>query len=160
MFRGDTRTGGERAVAWRRGALGAIFTELLLCCAGCGADDEGDSGSTTGGERNPTCSAGTSSGEVQAPQYSYSLQGQTSWFASPIIQDLDGDGSRELIAAYYSVFVFDSAGELLAELDGGDGRVYAPHVVADIDGDGVTEIVYGRGSEVHAYEWRNGAPAL
>ena len=41
--------------------------------------------------------------------------------------------------------------------EGGDGRVYAPHVVADLEGDGVVEIVYGNAHEVYAYEWVDGA---
>jgi len=85
------------------------------------------------------------------------LAGQTSWFASPLGFDLDHDGSMELIAAYYSIFVYNSTGNLLDEADEGEGRVYAPHVVADLDGDGVTEIVAGKGEQVWAWVWRNGA---
>lgn len=131
-----------------------------------GSGGLGGSGGTSGGAGasggpvTPTCTPGTSTGPVQAPTHWKKLKGQTSWFASPVIQDLDGDGSNELIAAYYSVYVFGSDGTLLAEADGGEGRVYAPHVVADLDGDGVFEIVYGSGREVYAYEWRAGALVL
>ena len=128
---------------------------------GNGSDAAGNSpahqppkgGSSIGGETNPTCEPGSSSGKVRAPVFWQNLRGQTGWFAAPVVQDLDGDGSRELVAAYYDVYVFDAAGELLAEIEGGDSRVYAPHVVADLEGDGTTEIVYGNGSEVYAYEW-------
>jgi hypothetical protein len=88
------------------------------------------------------------------------LQGQTSWYASPVVADLDGDGKNELIAAYYSVYVFASDGSLLSRADGGSGRIYAPHVVVDLEGDGIPEIVYGSGHEVYAYEWRNGRLSL
>lgn len=119
----------------------------------------GTGGSTTGGTRNATCNKGASQGEVQAPEFVMNLRGQTSWYASPVVQDLDGDGKNELIAAYYSVYVFDSEGNKLDEADVGEGRVYAPHVVADLEGDGVTEIVYGNGHQVFAFEWRDGALA-
>jgi len=89
------------------------------------------------------------------------LRGQTGWYASPLIADLDGDGSNELIAAYYSVYLFDSAGVLLADSDDGDdGRVYAPHVVVDLEGDGSREIIVGRGNQVVAYSWSGMSSAL
>ena len=78
-----------------------------------------------------------------------------------MVADLDGDGSNELIAAYYSVYVFGRDRELLADSnDGDDGRVYAPHVVVDLEGDGTTEIVVGRGHEVVAYSWSGISSAL
>jgi hypothetical protein len=128
-------------------------------CADCGAPTEGgqDAGRV---ERNPTCPAGESQGEVQVPRHLMRLSGQTSWYASPVVKDLDGDGSNELIAAYYSVYVFDAGGVELDVMEGGEGRVYTPHVVVDLDGDGVTEIVYGSAHEVYAYEWRGGAAQL
>jgi len=105
----------------------------------------------------PVCETGASSGAVQAPVFVRNLAGQTSWFASPIVTDLDGDGSRELIAAYYDVFVFSSDGTLLDRATDGSGRVYAPHVVADLDRDGTVEVVIGRGHEVIAFEWTGSA---
>ena len=106
-----------------------------------------------GGPQNPVCEAGVSSGDVQAPTFVMNLRGETSWYASPLVIDLDGDGQNELVAAYYSLFVFDASGTLIAEADGGEGRIYAPHVVTDLEGDGVMDIVYGNGHEVWAYEW-------
>ena len=83
------------------------------------------------------------------------LEGQTDWYASPVVADLDQDGRNELVAAYYSLYIFDGDGTLLDRTDGNGGRVYAPHVVADLDGDGVVEIVCGKRHEVYVYEWRN-----
>jgi hypothetical protein len=118
-------------------------------------------GSSTGGARNAICTPGESLGEVQEPVFIGNLPGQTSWYASPVVADLDGDGSNELIAAYYSVYVFDSERQLLADSDDGDdGRVYAPHVVVDLEGDGSKEIIVGRGHEVVAYAWSGSSPAL
>ncbi len=136
----------------------------LIGCGGGGGSSESVNGggeapvegNATGGERNPVCVAGTSGGEVGRPQFRMNLPGQTSWYASPVVADLDGDGKNELIAAYYSVFVFDSDGALLSRADGGSGRVYAPHLVVDLEGDGIPEVVYGRGHEVYAYEWSEG----
>ena len=84
------------------------------------------------------------------------LPGQTGWFAPPVVFDLDRDGTNELIAAQYDLFVFDDEGNLLDRGEVGDGRVYAPCVVADLDGDGVTEIAVGRGNEVVVYGWTGG----
>ena len=94
-------------------------------------------------------------GEVARPQFVMNLEGQTSWYASPVVADLDNDGNKELIAAYYSIYVFGSDGRLLDRADDGSGRVYAPHIVVDLEGDGVAEIVCGKSHEVYAYEWRN-----
>jgi hypothetical protein len=103
------------------------------------------------------CPTANPSGAVQTPVFVTNLSGQTSWFASPVVADLDGNGSNELVAAYYDVYVFASNGSLLDVADDGSGRVYAPHVVADLDGDGVTEVVAGRGHQVWAWEWNGSA---
>ena len=114
-------------------------------------------GGATVSAAGPPCAAAGSTGPVSAPVHVARLSGQTSWFASPVLFDLDGDGSRELIAAYYDIFVYSSDLVLLDRTQTSDGRAYAPHVVFDLDGDGVTEIVVGRGHRVFAYEWREGA---
>jgi len=147
------------------------FSVLALGCGGGGGSgssggNTGGGGSTpvqgnaTGGVRNVVCSAGQSAGEVQEPEFLMNLDGETSWYASPVVADLDGDGDNELIAAYYSIFVFDSQGRLLDQVDHGSGRVYAPHVVVDLEGDGVPEVVFGAGQWVYAYEWLGGRLAL
>jgi len=138
------------------GLLLATGVALASCGGGETEPNVRIGGSTTGGTRNATCDKGTSAGEVQAPEYRMTLSGETSWFASPVVRDLDGDGKRELIAAYYSVFVHDAEGNVLAKAEGGEGRVYAPHIVADLEGDGFVDIVYGSDDEVWAYEWKNG----
>lgn len=127
--------------------------------AGTGTSSTGIGGGGTGGTRNPTCEVGTSAGEVQAPEHRMVLPGQTSWYASPVVMDLDGDGQNELIAAYYALYVFDSNGNELDRAEVGDGRVYAPHVVADLEGDGRMDIVYGNDRQVFAFEWNGGLVA-
>jgi hypothetical protein len=122
--------------------------------AGTGGGGGGDAGS---GGSATICDPGESAGEVQEPEFVMNLEGQTGWYASPVVVDLDGDGSNELVAAYYSIYVFDSEGQLLDRSEEGDGRVYAPHVVADLDGDGFTEIVAGMSNEVWAWQFVSGA---
>jgi FG-GAP-like repeat len=84
----------------------------------------------------------------------------TSWFASPAIVDLDGDGKKELVGAFYDLIVWDAAGKELTRAKSGSSyhhssRIYASAVVADLDGDKVTEIVVGAGKGVAAYEYKN-----
>ncbi|MFZ1983623.1 MAG: VCBS repeat-containing protein, partial [Desulfatitalea sp.] len=155
--------------------VGMVILSLLLACGGGGGsssdsissdngnngnsgnDSNNSGGSSTGGQTNPVCTAGQSSGDVQAPEFVRNLDGQTSWFASPVVVDLDDDGHNELVAAYYDIFVFDYEGNLLDRAEGnGTGRIYAPHVVTDLEGDGIYEIVCGQGRNVYAYEWVNG----
>jgi hypothetical protein len=79
--------------------------------------------------------------------------GETGWFSSPGLVDLNGDGKLEIVAPDNSTFVFDASGRLLGKGTATKGRVYAPGVVADLDGDKVPEIVVG-GNEgtVAAYD--------
>jgi hypothetical protein len=147
--------------------MAAVILALLLGCGGGGgasSDDGGGGGgsnngggSATGGLTNPVCAAGESDGEVQAPVFVRNLDGQTGWFASPIVVDLDHDGDNEIVAAYYDLYVFNRQGALLDRAEGNGSRIYAPHVVTDLEGDGVTDIVCGQGRHVYAYEWRSGA---
>ena len=87
--------------------------------------------------------------------------GETGWFSSPGLVDLNGDRRLEIVAPFYSTFVFDAKGRQLGKATATKGRVYAPGAVADLDGDGRTEIVVG-GNEgtVAAYELRGGRLSL
>jgi hypothetical protein len=141
----------------------AIATALLGLLSACGSITPGRhrSPNTTGGQTNPVCAAGASAGPVQAPVFVRNLNpGQTGWFASPLVADLDGTGSKKIVAALYSLFVYDATGHLLDRADGNGQRIFAPHVVTDLDGDGIQDIVAGQGHQVFAYEWRNGKLSL
>src|SRR6188472_577579 len=97
---------------------------------------------------------GASAKGVAKPRFVRNIAtGETGWFSSPGVADLNGDGRLEIVAPFYSTFVFDAAGHQLGKGTATHGRVYAPGVVADLDGDGTREIVVG-GNEgtVAAYD--------
>jgi hypothetical protein len=99
---------------------------------------------------------------VAAPKFVRNIAtGETGWFSSPALVDLNRDGRREIVAPFYSTFVFSAKGRLLGEGTASSGRIYAPSVVADIDRDGAREIVVG-GNEgtVAAYSLRDGGLPL
>ena len=155
----------KRTGFWKAFVYLSILTISCSGGGGSGSDTGGggttpSAGNATGGARNAVCGVGQSSGEVRAPVFLMNLTGQTSWYASPVIADLDGDGKNELIAAHYSIFVYDSQGRLLDRVDHNGGRVYAPHIVVDLEGDGVPDVVFGARHQVYAYEWRGGRLVL
>ena len=90
------------------------------------------------------CTAHGGGGAVAKPKRVRNIPtGETGWFSSPSLVDLDGDGQLEIVAPFYSTFVFDAQGRLLGKGRSSKGRVYAPGVVTDLEGDGVTDIVVG-----------------
>jgi hypothetical protein len=81
---------------------------------------------------------------VAAPHFVRNIAtGETGWFSSPGLVDLNRDGRLEIVAPFYSTFVFSAKGRLLGRGSATSGRVYAPSVVADMDRDRVPEIVVG-----------------
>jgi hypothetical protein len=116
------------------------------------------------GSITPTtsCKGEGGTAAVQSPKFVFNIAaGETGWFSSPAVIDLDGDKKMEIVAPLYSTFVFDDQGKQLAKGTATKGRVYAPGVVADLDHDGKMEIVVG-GNEgtVAAYEYAAGALTL
>ncbi len=108
-----------------------------------------------------TCTSEGGTAKVQKPVCVKNIHyTDTSWFASPAIVDLDGDGKSELVGAFEDLYVWDTNGSLIvtAEKGSGDlltGRIYTGAIIADLDGDGVKEIVVGAGKGVAAYEYKN-----
>src|SRR5919201_593099 len=100
------------------------------------------------------CARTKAKAAVAKPRFVRNVRtGETGWFSSPGLVDLNGDGKLEIVAPDYSTFVFDANGRQLAKGTATKGRVYAPGVVADLDGDKAPEIVVG-GNEgtVAAYD--------
>ena len=59
-----------------------------------------------------SCVAEGGTGAVQAPKLVRQIPtGETGWFSSPSLVDLDGDGRLEIVAPFYSTFVFDANGQ-------------------------------------------------
>jgi hypothetical protein len=102
------------------------------------------------------------SATAAAPKFVRNIDtGETGWFASPGLVDVTGDRKLEIVAPFYSTFVYNAKGRLLGKGTATDGRVYAPGVVADLDKDGVKDIVVG-GNEgtIAAYNLRGGGLQL
>ena len=82
-------------------SLRIVLLVSLLGAVACstGSNDEGPrtGGSRTAGERDAICAAGASGGDVQESVFVRNLRGQTSWYASPVIADLDGDGEVDVL---------------------------------------------------------------
>lgn len=88
-----------------------------------------------------------------------------SWFGSPAVFDLEGDGPKEIIAARHSLLiVWRASGELawraVAGSDGtlddvhGSVRQYAAPVVGDLDGQGKGEIAIAYSNKAAVYDYR------
>ena len=84
----------------------------------------------------------------------YSSWCETGWYASPAVADLDGDGTREIIGAAYTIFVLSGAdGSTLWSLDPPGGRVWPGVVTVDLENDGDMEIITAHGDGyVHAMD--------
>lgn len=104
-----------------------------------------------------TCTPARARSSVHRPVFVRRIAtGETGWFSSPGLVDLDGDGKREIVAPFYSTFVFNASGRQLGRGRVSKGRVYAPSVVADLEGDGVPDIMVGGSGAVAAYDFRDG----
>jgi FG-GAP-like repeat len=122
----------------RPGAAVLLVAIASLTLAGSSSAGPTDAGASAG------CVRTKHKGKVSAPRFVRRIAtGETGWFASPGLVDLDGDGKLEIVAPSYSTFVFDAKGRPLGKGTATKGRVYAPGVVADLDGDKVPEMVVG-----------------
>jgi hypothetical protein len=140
-----------------RAAAVAIALGMAFGIAGCGKDKKKPF--------EPTCDDLGGGNSVDEPELVHNLQiGNTGWFSSPAVYDLDGDGAKEIVAPFYDIAVWSASGDLLHQVPHGadqgghhEGRVYPPAVVADLEGDGVVEVVVAAGEgTVAAYEWLEG----
>ncbi len=115
-----------------RARLVLPFSAGLVLAAGaflaCGDDGSASGGGTSSSGGNggrdgsttledgataesPACKAQGGTAAVASPQHVRNVKtGETGWFASPAVVDLDGDGKSEIVAALYSTFVFGADG--------------------------------------------------
>ena len=117
-----------------------------LCAATACTSGGGDVGS--GGvspPTTPTCKAAGGTSTVGKPSLVLRLadRWQEGWLGSPAVVDLDGDGTREIIAAREDVLdVWEPDGKLRFRFPAGAGRIWSGPVVADLEGDGPVEIAF------------------
>ena len=89
---------------------------------------------------------------VQAPVLKWQYGGcytswcETGWYSSPAVADLDGDGTMEVVAAAYTLFVLNGEdGSLQWSIDPPGSRVWPGVVITDLGGDSGLEIVVASG---------------
>ena len=64
---------------------------------------------------------------MQTPKFVRQIDtGETGWFSSPGLVDLDGDGRLEIVAPFYSTFVFDANGQRAGPGPGEQGPGLCP----------------------------------
>src|SRR6476659_129441 len=103
----------------------------LLVAGATAADDAGSAdGVLAAAARTPgSCTSQGGSHAVRRPTFVRRIAtGETRWFSSPSLVDLNGDGRSEIVAPFYSTFVFDAKGHSLGKGTATKGRVYAPGV--------------------------------
>ncbi len=138
-------------------ALGGLVAAGTFPGATAAVDGGAGDGAAAGSGLAASCTSQGGTHAVRRPQFVRQIAtGETGWFSSPGLVDLNGDGRLEIVAPFYSTFVYDAKGHLLAKGTRTAGRVYAPEVVADLDGDGRPEIVVGGSGTVAAYDYRKG----
>lgn len=95
---------------------------------------------------------------------------EESYYNSPVVTDLDGDGAKEIVFSNYSITVLDAAtgnvrwkvnsghdrSEEFAESGKNAGHTWCDAVVKDIDGDGSNEIVTVHGNGLVSVLDKNG----
>ncbi len=76
----------------------------------------------------------------------YSSWCETGWYSSPAVADLDGDGTAEVVAGAYTIFILNGEdGSVQKSIDTPGSRVWPGVVVADLDNNGDLEIVTAQG---------------
>lgn len=90
---------------------------------------------------------------------SYEHWTEESYYSSPAVEDIDGDGKKEIIFSNYSITVLDAAtGSIkwrvnsgkdrnspVVEVGGNNGHTWSDIEIHDINGDGKKEIITGHG---------------
>ncbi|MBX3127942.1 MAG: VCBS repeat-containing protein [Polyangiaceae bacterium] len=169
-----------RTTWWRLG-LGLCSLGLLIACGddgaaggsggsggggGGGSGGSGGSGGATGGGGGiqppaPACSPGQgSSATVAAPELIAELgdRWHESWLASPVVADLDGDGTLEIIAARHGLVLGWHLDGTIVFSEQVDGRCWASPVVADLRPD-LPGLEIAQASSDKIYAWRaDGTP--
>ncbi len=92
----------------------------------------------------------------------YELWTEEAYYASPVVEDLDGDGAQEILFSNYSITVLDGAtGQTewkvnsgfdrtrpVEEFGASNGHTWSTPKLFDLDGDGRKEIITGHGHGV------------
>jgi hypothetical protein len=151
---GDARP--RVAIGWDdMSANRGVLNLMAAILAACGGDDGGSLGDHGIDPPTPVCEGGGGSATAEAPVLARALdaQGQEGWLGSPIVLDLDGDGSVEVAAARgESVVVWDQGGGVRWRR-ATDGRVWASPVAVDLDPDrpGIEIAAASRG-RIHVWD--------
>ncbi len=121
-------------------------------------------GSVSASEPEPLATSPAAPQAIQAPVLKWQRGGcdpsecETSWYSSPAVADVDGDGKMEVVSAAYRLSILDGTSTtdpptLKWQQDPLGLRVWPGVVVADIEGDGALEIVTAHGDGyVHVYD--------